>query len=109
MSDRVRYMRLIVFFDLPVSTARERRIYSRFRRYLVNNGFLMMQYSVYSKLAINERVATGIINRLRLNAPEEGVVQVLQVTEKQFSSIELIAGNERPSEAIATTETLVVL
>ena len=48
-----RYMRLIVFFDLPVLTAANRRDYYLFRKYLIKSGFLMMQESVYSKLVQN--------------------------------------------------------
>ena len=46
-------MRLIIFFDLPVGTVAERKAYVGFRKFLINEGFLMMQYSVYSKLALN--------------------------------------------------------
>ena len=52
-----RYMRIIVMFDLPVTTASDRREYTRFRKYLIKNGFLMMQESVYCKLAQNSTAA----------------------------------------------------
>ena len=44
-------MRIIVFFDLPVITAKSRRDYYNFRKYLIKSGFVMMQESVYCKLA----------------------------------------------------------
>ncbi len=50
-------MRVIVFFDLPVGTSAQRRSYNQFRRMLVKAGFLMMQESVYTKLALNATVA----------------------------------------------------
>lgn len=46
-------MRVIVFFDLPMGSISEKRIYTKFRRFLIKNGFLMIQESVYSKLALN--------------------------------------------------------
>ena len=79
MSERVRYMRLIVFFDLPIETSAQRRQYARFRKYLVKNGYLMMQKSVYSKLAIDGHMADSLMTRLAENKPPEGLVQVLQV------------------------------
>ena len=48
-----RFMRVLVFFDLPVLTAKERREYRRFRNELLKNGFIMLQESVYCKLALN--------------------------------------------------------
>ena len=106
---RVRYMRMIVFFDLPMETAVQRRNYARFRKYLLKSGFLMMQKSVYSKLAINDKVYAGILNRLRENRPPDGMVQALKVTEKQFASIANVVGEVAETEELADTESLVVL
>lgn len=106
---RVLYMRLIVFFDLPVETAVQRKEYRLFRRYLIKNGYLMMQESVYSKLAINQRIAEGLIEKLKRHRPPNGLVQVLTVTERQYSSIANIAGDGMGKEALDTCENLVVL
>ena len=106
---RVRYMRMIVFFDLPVGTAVQRRNYAHFRKYLEKEGFLMMQESVYTKLAINDRVYAGILAKLRENRPPEGLVQVLKVTERQFATIECITGEALDNDALDDTENLVVL
>lgn len=70
-------MRIVVFFDLPVITASQRKTYRTFRKYLVKNGFLMMQESVYCKLAQNSSVGETIIENIRKNRPTEGLVQVL--------------------------------
>ena len=48
-----RFMRVIVFFDLPTLTTEDKRNYSKFRRFLIKNGFMMLQESVYAKLALN--------------------------------------------------------
>ena len=106
---RVRYMRMMVFFDLPMETAAQRRSYAKFRKYLIKNGFLMMQKSVYTKLAINDNVYVGILQRLRQNRPPEGLVQVLKVSERQFASIECVVGEESPSDVVDDTDGLVVL
>jgi len=49
-----RFMRILVFFDLPVTTAENRRDYTRFRKFLIKNGFIMLQESVYARMALNQ-------------------------------------------------------
>lgn len=87
-----RYMRVIVMFDLPVTTAAGRKEYARFRKFLVKSGFMMLQESVYCKLATNDTAADSIAASVRANKPPEGLVQVLRVTEKQFARMEYIVG-----------------
>ena len=85
-------MRLIVFFDLPMETSQDRREYASFRRYLIKSGFIVMQKSVYSKLAITQTLADSIIESVRRNKPRHGTVQALIITEKQYGRIEYILG-----------------
>ena len=103
-----RFMRMVVFFDLPTETAAERREYSRFRRLLVKNGFLMMQESVYCKIALNQTVVNSLYDSLQKNKPGKGLIQVLTVTEKQFSKMEFILG-EYHGDIINTDERFVEL
>lgn len=101
-------MRIVVFFDLPTLTAADRRNYRKFRKMLIKNGFIMMQESVYSKLALNATAAATISDKLRSDVPKKGLVQVLKVTEHQFSRIELLAG-EMSSEYLSSTDRMVIL
>ena len=101
-------MRVLVMFDLPVETASDRREYRRFRKYLIKNGFMMLQESVYCKLAQNAQAADWIIENLYKNRPESGLVQALRVTEKQFSRMEYIAGTKQ-SEVIDSDERILFL
>lgn len=103
-----RYMRVIVMFDLPVITAHERKEYTRFRKHLIKGGFLMMQESIYCKLAQNTTAADSIIENIRKNKPEKGIVQVMKITEKQYSKIEYIVGSDK-SEILNSDERLVIL
>lgn len=101
-------MRIIVFFDLPVDTAAQRRVYAKFRKYLMTNGFLMMQESVYVKLCLNASGVEATTKALRKNKPRGGLVQVLVITEKQFAGIEYLVG-EKQSDYLDSDERLVVL
>lgn len=103
-----RFMRILVMFDLPVGTAGERREYTKFRKYLIKNGYLMLQESIYCKLAQNSAVADALVDNLRKNRPEAGLVQVLKVTEKQYEKMEYIVG-EFSSDVLDTDERLVIL
>ena len=101
-----RFMRLIVFFDLPTLTTQDRREYSRFHRFLIKNGFMMMQESVYCRLSLNATVQNALMNNIRKQKPPKGVVQLLTVTEKQFSRIEYLVGSYS-GDVLNTDERLV--
>ena len=103
-----RFMRMIVFFDLPTETKEERRSYRIFRKALLKNGFIMMQESVYCKLMTTPSVENSVKNVIRKNKPEKGIVQTLVITEKQFSKIEFIVG-ESKNDIIDSEERLIVL
>jgi len=105
---RNRIMRTLVFFDLPVVYAKDKRSYLAFRKMLINEGFIMMQESVYSKIVLNSQQAHLLIERIRKKAPHKGLIQVLTITEKQYSQIEFIIG-EHNSKIIDTEDRLIVL
>lgn len=102
-------MRLIVFFDLPMETYAQKRSYADFRRFLLNDGYLMMQKSVYTKLVINDQNSSAAIARLKLHKPHYGLVQLLKVTEKQYANIEYISGSSNSHNVIDTLESLLIL
>lgn len=95
-------------FDLPVITAGQRKEYRTFRKHLIKNGFIMIQESIYCKLAQNTVAAENIINSVRRNKPTEGLVQILKITEKQYSKTEFIVG-ESQREVLDSDERLVIL
>ena len=101
-------MRVIVMFDLPVVSSHDRKEYTRFRKYLIKSGFLMLQESVYCKLTSNSAAADALIENLRKAKPEKGSVCALRVTEKQFERMEYLVG-EKHSEVLDTDERIVVL
>ena len=103
-----RFMRMIVFFDLPVETAAQRREYVRFRKHLIKSGFMMMQESVYCKLLLNGTQYLSVQNGLKSNKPSAGLVQTLLVTEKQYSKMEFLVG-ENKIDIINTDERFIEL
>ena len=103
-----RFMRVMVFFDLPTETTEDKRNYRRFRKMLIKNGFIMLQKSVYARMLITPSAGETVINVIRSNKPPSGLVQVLTVTEKQFSKMEFIKGDHH-SDVIDSDERLVIL
>ena len=85
MRDRV--MRTIIFFDLPNVYSKDKRNYLIFRKFLINEGFIMMQESVYSKLVLNSQQSNALVERIRKKSPKKGIIQVMNVTEKQYAQI----------------------
>jgi len=103
-----RFMRILVMFDLPVNTVEDRKEYRKFRKYLIKNGFMMMQESVYCKIAVNPTMGDAISAGIRKNKPKSGLVQLLKITEKQYAKIEYVVGKKQ-SEVIDSDERLVIL
>ena len=98
----------MVFFDLPTETIENKRDYRSFRKFLIKKGFMMLQESVYCKLALNQTVANSIVESVKNNKPTDGLVLLLSVTEKQFSKMEYICG-EKKSSIIDSDERLIIL
>ncbi len=88
-------MRILVFFDLPTETAKDRKNYLQFRKFLIKEGFIMMQESVYAKLVLNNSITNSIKDKISKNKPQKGIVQMLIITEKQFNSMEYIVRREK--------------
>ena len=97
-------MRMMVFFDLPVKTKIQRRAATRFRSFLLKDGYFMMQYSVYCRVCNGIDAVEQHKKRLEENKPDNGCVRLLVLTEKQFERMDIIIGNyvkyeeEKPSE-----------
>lgn len=84
-----RTMWLFVMFDLPTETKRDRHNAARFRKRLLENGFTMLQYSIYLRHCASKENATVHRNRVHAMLPPEGSVNILAVTDKQFGRMEI--------------------
>ena len=87
-------------FDLPVETKQQVRTYTRFRKMLIEEGFLMMQYSIYLKSCINIDAARYTVNVVKSHLPKEGHVRALIITEKQFEKMQILVGEEDKNIAL---------
>ena len=101
-------MRILVFFDLPVKTKAERRRANRFRKDLINDGYIMLQLSVYSRICKGEDTVEKHKKRLKSLVPEAGSIRVLSVTEKQYASMDILVGLQKKNEKIGA-EQLILL
>lgn len=90
-----RAMWLFVMFDLPTDTKKARKAYAQFRKSLLKDGFTMMQYSVYIRNCASEESAAVHEGRVVACLPDEGMVDVLKVTDKQFGRINRYFGKIR--------------
>lgn len=88
-----KFMRMIVFFDLPVKTKIQRKVATQFRNFLLKDGYFMVQFSVYCRICNGYDDVEKHKSRIRANRPDNGSVRLLVVTEKQYEKMELIIGN----------------
>lgn len=102
-----RYMRLLLFFDLPVISDYEKKEYRVFRDFLLDDGFIMIQYSVYVRICRNQDDLEKHINRVKYNAPSKGNVRILQVTDSQYNKMILLRGKKVDDENISTSSLIV--
>ena len=88
-------MWLFVFFDLPVVTKKEHKIAATFRKNLMKDGFVMLQFSVYIRHCASKESREVHIKRVKSLVPETGMVSMLSVTDKQYGDIVNFWGKEK--------------
>ena len=81
-------------FDLPTGSKAERKSYTEFRKFLIEDGYQMEQFSVYSRIVLSRESMKSHLDRLRANLPVSGIVTVMQLTEKQFESREILVNSK---------------
>lgn len=109
MGSPYKVMRLMLFFDLPMNTTAERRIYTKFRKYLINNGFSMLQFSVYAKIFPNRVSLEQYIDGLKRNLPNKGSIRIMAVTEKQYEKMLILVGGKTIQDEKITDDPMVIL
>lgn len=89
-----RVMWVLVFFDLPTDTKKERKAAAKFRKDLICDGFSMFQYSIYIRNCPSMENAQVHIRRVKGLIPDYGKVGIISITEKQFDNMELLVGKK---------------
>lgn len=102
-------MRLICMFDLPIETPSEKKNYRRFRKNLIREGFVMVQYSVYIRTCPNRDYVRRLTKRIESFSPENGHIRLISVTEKQYENMKIIIGSKRNSEIVSGSKRLIIL
>lgn len=92
--NQYRIMWVLVFFDLPTETKTERKIYARFRKDLMGDGFTMFQFSIYLRHCPSRENADVHIKRVKKLLPEKGHVGIMCITDKQFGMMEIFYGKK---------------
>ena len=88
-------MWIVAMFDLPTDTKKARKAYANFRKGLLNDGFTMMQFSVYIRHCASEENASVHCERIRRILPDDGEVRILKITDKQFGRMIVYLGKRR--------------
>ena len=104
-----RFMRIILFFDLPITTVAGKREYRRFIKYLESDGFIRIQYSVFCKLCINTDSARTVSKRLMHECPKDGDIRFIIITESQYQSITNVNESYSLQELITMTDRCIVI
>lgn len=99
-------MWLVTMFDLPVKTTAEKRDYTRFRNFLLEEGFSRLQYSVYARFCTGEEVANRCRKAVKRELPPEGHVRVLTFTDAQFGKMQVFTGQKRVENEQAPKQVL---
>jgi CRISPR-associated protein Cas2 len=90
--NQYRAMWVMVLFDLPTETKKERSIAAKFRKSLLDDGFTMFQFSTYLRFCASRENADVHIKRVKSILPEKGKVGILHITDKQFGMMEIFYG-----------------
>lgn len=101
-----KFMRCIVIFDLPVGTKSERKQATSFRKALLDDGFDMLQFSVYTRICANRDDADKHLGRVKKFAPKSGSIRMISITENQYANMAIITGEKTSQEKHVTMQQL---
>lgn len=99
-------MRIMVFFDLPTKTKKQRKAYTKFRAFLLDDGYDMLQYSVYVRVCKGADAVETHRRRIQNHLPKKGSVRFLVLTEGYYERMEILVGNLTEQEEIGNKQLL---
>ena len=83
---------ILCMFDLPVLTDRERKAATRFRNSLLDDGYLMIQFSVYARPCVSQEHLEKHIAKVKAFVPEAGNVRIMFMTDEQWKKSVTVIG-----------------
>jgi CRISPR-associated protein Cas2 len=104
ITEEIRFLWLFVLFDLPVGTKAQRGDANRFRNFLKDDGYFMLQFSIYARVCRGEDGAMKHLARVTRHLPSSGSVRALQVTDRQYARMRLLLGEAKPSEKTGSSQ-----
>jgi CRISPR-associated protein Cas2 len=104
-----RKMVLFVMFDMPTETKKDLKKYRKFRKKLLELGFIMFQYSVYIRFCRSLVVAQKYEKKVELSAPLNGSIRVLKITESQYQNMKIIENYRKEPEEKVTEQMQTVM
>ena len=103
-------MYLLVMFDLPTQTEKEKKQYTKFRKDLLKNGFTMIQYSCYVRICKSDYSAKSHIDFIIKKIPTKGEIRILKLTSNVYNSMLMFSKGEKDkgtNEEKLMTQTLI--
>lgn len=88
-------MWILVMFDLPVGTRAESKAATKFRQFLLDEGFEMAQFSIYTRFCKSKEQYETYVRHIGSNLPESGDIHILGFTDKQYENIIRFSGHSR--------------
>lgn len=101
---RVRFLYILVMFDLPTKTKSDRKKYSKFRKNILKDGFSMIQYSIYIRICKNNYSANAHIQYVKSIIPIKGEVRILRLTDEVYNSMQIFVGFDLPVKSRTNEE-----
>lgn len=108
MNSNFKKMRLILIYDIPMTSSEDRLIYTRFHKNITRIGFHMLQFSIYVKSLQNDDTYQNIMNKLKNIVPNKGSVIAFKVTENQYLNMIYLNGVSNKYDKIVGNNNLVV-
>jgi CRISPR-associated protein Cas2 len=88
-------MWVMVLFDLPTETKKDRKEATKFRKILLDNGFIMFQFSIYMRFCQSVENADVHTRRVKNILPDKGKIAIFSITDKQFGRMEVFYGTKK--------------
>lgn len=103
----VNFLYILIMFDLPTASSKDIKKYTKFRKLILNDGFTMIQYSIYMRICKSNYSANAHIKYIKKIIPLKGEVRILKLTDKVYNSMEILRNFEKTNEEKLRVQTVI--